>query len=95
MKKHILTHVMTLRYSINFSHYSFFQLLKREDYWTSHQIIDIPTFYIMGKTISNPIKLELHIDVHGSSKAAKFVYALGNNSESQHLAQLTCRTVDT
>lgn len=49
----------------------------------------------MGKTISNPIKLELHIDVHGSSKAAKFVYALGNNSESQHLAQLTCRTVDT
>lgn len=61
---------MTLRYSINFSHYSFFQLLKRKDYWSSHQIIDIPTFYIMGKTILNPIKLELHIAVHGPSKAA-------------------------
>lgn len=64
------TLIMTLRYSINFSHYSFFQLLKRKDYWSSHQIIDIPTFYIMGKTILNPIKLELHIAVHGSSKAA-------------------------
>lgn len=62
-EKHILALVMTLRYSINFSHYSFFQLLERKDSWSSHQIVDIPTFYIMGKTISIPIFLQYELKI--------------------------------
>lgn len=58
-EKHILALVMTIK----FSHYSFFQLLERKDSWSSHQIVDIPTFCIMGKTISIPIFLQYELKI--------------------------------